>query len=274
MIIAKINKSKEYILNKIGTRPEFGIILGTGLSNFADFLEDKIVIPYGEIPGFVVSTAPSHAGNLVFGYIEGVPIVALQGRFHFYEGYSMEDVVFPTRVLKSLGVHSMIVTNAAGSLRKDFTPGSIIMLKDHINFMGTNPLIGKNYEELGERFVSLHDTYHSEYRKQIDKICDELDIDVSQGVYIAVTGPSFETRAECQYFANIGADVVGMSTVPEVITAIHSGLKVLAFSVVTNYSNLYHAQEHSQEEIRRNADIAKKNLAKIIAEFLKRNKLK
>ena len=270
-MLKKINNAKEFILSKIPATPEVGIILGTGLSNFTDYMEDKIVIPYGEIPGFVTSTAPSHAGNLVFGKIEGKNVVALQGRFHFYEGYSMEDVVFPTRVLKAIGISTLIVTNASGSLRRELAPGSIVMLKDHINFMGTNPLIGKNEDSLGYRFVSLHDTYNAKYREQIKYIGEKLHITISEGVYLAVTGPSFETKAECQFFANVGADLVGMSTVPEVIAAIHCGLKVIAFSVVTNYSNLYHSQEHSQEEIRENADIAKKNLERIIAEFLKSN---
>lgn len=262
-------KAKEYISEKIGSGYEVGIILGTGLSNFADYISDKVIIPYADIPGFVKSTAPSHKGNLIAGRLKGKKVIVLQGRFHFYEGYSMEQVVFPTRVLKLLGIHSLIVTNAAGSLREEFKPGSIIMLKDHINFMGTNPLVGPNDESLGERFVSMHDTYNEEYRKKLKLISLNHKVKVSEGVYIAVTGPSFETKSECQFFANIGADVVGMSTVPEVITAIHCGLKVLAFSVVTNYSNLIQKSQHSQEEIRENADIAKSNLEKLVSEFVK-----
>jgi len=265
----QIQRAKEYISDKIGLGYEAGIILGTGLSNFAEYISDKIVIPYDEIPGFVKSTAPSHKGNLIAGTLKGKRIIVLQGRFHFYEGYSLEQVVFPTRVLKSLGVHTIVVTNAAGSLREEFKPGSIIMLKDHINFMGTNPLIGPNDDSLGERFVSMHDTYCEEYRKKMKLISLDNKIKVSEGVYIAVTGPSFETKSECQFFANIGADVVGMSTVPEVIAAIHCGLKVLAFSIVTNYSNLIQKAKHSQEEIRENADIAKSNLEKLVSEFIK-----
>ncbi|MBI9031258.1 purine-nucleoside phosphorylase [bacterium] len=265
----QLQRAKDYISKKIGTGYEVGIILGTGLSNFADYLSDKIIIPYPEIPGFVKSTAPSHKGNLIAGTLKGKKVIVLQGRFHFYEGYSMEEVVFPTRVLKLLGVHTLIVTNAAGSLREEFKPGSIIMLKDHINFMGTNPLIGPNDDSLGERFVSMHDTYHEDYRQKVKLVSLNNKVKVSEGVYIAVTGPSFETKAECQFFANIGADVVGMSTVPEVITAIHCGLKVLAFSVVTNYSNLIQKAQHSQSEIRENADVAKANLEKLISEFVK-----
>ncbi len=265
----QIQRAKEYISDKIGLGYEAGIILGTGLSNFAEYISDKIVIPYDEIPGFVKSTAPSHKGNLIAGTLNGKKVIVLQGRFHYYEGYSLEQVVFPTRVLKSLGVHTLIVTNAAGSLREEFRPGSIIMLKDHINFMGTNPLLGPNDDAIGERFVSLHDTYCEAYRQKLKMISLENKIKISEGTYIAVTGPSFETKAECQFFANIGADVVGMSTVPEVIAAIHCGLKVLAFSIVTNYSNLIHKARHSQEEIRENADIAKSNLEKLISEFVK-----
>lgn len=265
----QIQRAKEFITGQIGLGYEIGIILGTGLSNFADYVSEKIVIPYSDIPGFVKSTAPSHKGNLIAGTLNNKKVIVLQGRFHFYEGYSMEQVVFPTRVLKQLGIHTLIVTNAAGSLREEFKPGSIIMLKDHINFMGTNPLIGPNDDTLGERFVSMHDTYCEEYRSRMKIVSLENKIKVSEGVYLAVTGPSFETRAECQFFANIGADVVGMSTVPEVITAIHGGMKVLAFSIVTNYSNLIQKARHSQEDIRENADIAKSNLEKLVSEFVK-----
>ncbi len=265
----QIQRAKDYIAAKIGLGYEVGIILGTGLSNFAEYISDKTIIPYGDIPGFVKSTAPSHKGNLIAGKLNGKKVLVLQGRFHFYEGYSMEQVVFPTRVLKVLGIHTLIVTNAAGSLREEFKPGSIIMLKDHINFMGTNPLIGTNDDDLGERFVSMHDTYCEDYRKKMKLVSLDNKIKLSEGVYIAVTGPSFETKAECKFFANIGADVVGMSTVPEVITAIHCGLKVMAFSIVTNYSNLIQKAKHSQEEIRENADIAKANLEKLVSEFVK-----
>lgn len=265
----KMEQAKAYISNKIGTGYEFGIILGTGLSNFVEYIEDKITLPYEDIPGFVKSTAPTHAGNLIAGKISGKMVVVLQGRYHFYEGYSFEQVVFPTRVLKTLGIHTLIVTNASGSLREEFNPGAIIMLKDHINFMGSNPLIGPNDDSLGERFVSMHDTYCEEYRAKMKDVSLELKIKISEGVYIGVTGPSFETEAECQFFANIGADVVGMSTVPEVIAAIHCDLKVLAFSIVTNYSNLIHKSRHSQEEIRENADIARTNLEKLVSGFIK-----
>lgn len=265
----QIQKAKDYIFAKIGDGYEVGIILGTGLSNFAEYVSDKIILPYENIPGFVKSTAPSHQGNLIAGTLNGKKVIVFQGRYHFYEGYSMEQVVFPTRVLKSLGVHTLIVTNAAGSLREEFRPGSIILLKDHINFMGTNPLIGTNDDTLGERFVSLHDTYNEEYRKKLKLISLDNKIKVSEGVYIGVTGPSFETKSECLFFANIGADVVGMSTVPEVIAAIHCGLKVLAFSIVTNYSNLIEKNKHSQEDIRKNADVAKSNLEKLVSEFVK-----
>lgn len=265
----QITQAKDYISAKIGLDYEVGIILGTGLSKFADYVTDKIELPYDEIPGFVKSTAPSHKGNLIAGTLNGKKVIVLQGRFHYYEGYSLEQVVFPTRVLKSLGVHTLIVTNAAGSLREEFKPGSIIMLKDHINFMGNNPLIGANDDTLGERFVSMHDTYCEVYRNRLKIISLDHKIKISEGVYIGVTGPSFETKAECAFFANIGADVVGMSTVPEVIAAIHCGIKVLAFSIVTNYSNLIHKTKHSQAEIQENADIAKANLEKLISEFVK-----
>lgn len=266
-----INEAKEYISSIIGDGYKHGVILGTGLNNFADCLENKIYIPYEKIPGFVSSTAPSHKGQLVAGTLKNIKIVILQGRFHFYEGYSMEQIIFPTRVFKALGIENLIVTNASGSLNIDMKPGDIVMLKDHINFMGTNPLIGKNNEELGPRFVSMHDTYCREYREKINQYARKRDIKIQEGVYIAVSGPSFETISECKFFATIGADVVGMSTVPEVIAAIHCGIKVLAFSVVTNYSNIFHSNIHSQDEIRENADKASKNLELLVSDFITEN---
>jgi purine-nucleoside phosphorylase len=231
-------------------------------------LADKLVIPYTDIPGFVKSTAPSHAGNLIFGYLNELPVLLLQGRFHFYEGYSMEQVVFPTRVMACLGVKYLIVTNASGSLRKDFAPGEIVVLTDHINFMGTNPLIGTNDEAIGERFPSMNQLYSPALHSKVKAIAAAEQIPLHWGIYIGVTGPSLETKAECAAFAGMGADLVGMSTVPEVIAARHAGMVVLGFSVVTNYSNLFHDLAHSQEEIRDNANLATQRLKLIITQLM------
>ena len=257
-----------WLSNKMPEMPIAGIILGTGLSPLAEMLENKITIPYAEIPGFVKSTAPSHAGNLLFGYLAGKPVVLLQGRFHFYEGYSMSQVVFPVRVLACMKVKTLIVTNASGSLREDFAPGDIVILTDHINFMGTNPLIGENDESLGERFPSMNLQYSPEIHTRLRDLAGLHRIKLQWGTYLAVTGPSLETKAECAMFAKMGADLVGMSTVPEVIVARHAGMEVLGISIVTNYSNLFHNLAHSQEEIRANANKATDNLKILITGLL------
>jgi len=261
----------DWLKNRVSETPEVAIVLGTGLGGLAEKLENPVVIPYSEIPGFVNSTSPSHLGNLLFGHLASRAVLCMQGRFHFYEGYSMEQVVFPIRVMAALGVKTLIVTNAAGSLREELEPGDIVVIKDHINFMGTNPLIGKNDESLGERFPSMNLPYSPELHEQVRNIAQSNGISLKWGNYISVTGPSLETKAECSMFAAWGADIVGMSTVPEVITARHCGMEVLGFSIVTNYSNLFHNLAHSQEEIRHNADKAAQNLLLIIHEVLVQN---
>jgi len=263
-----------WLRDKLPYLPKVGIILGTGLSDMADAYHPDCVIPYYEIPGFMHSTAPSHKGNLILCTIGNVPVLFMQGRFHYYEGYSMQDLIFPVRVMHLLGIDKLIVTNASGSLREDFAPGNIINIVDHINFMGTNPLIGINDDGLGERFPSMNDLYDQGMRAKIKEHASQLNITVHEGVYLAVSGPSLETRAECAFMAKIGADLVGMSTVPEVIAARHCGIKVLAFSIVTNYSNLFHDLAHSQEEIRHHASIAGERLRILIAKFIAEDGLK
>ncbi|MDD4223293.1 MAG: purine-nucleoside phosphorylase [Candidatus Cloacimonetes bacterium] len=261
-------QTADWLKQRLPEVPKVALILGTGLNGIAERGRILFQIPYGEIPGFASSTAPSHKGNLILGELGGTKVLYLQGRFHYYEGHPMSAVVFPTRVLASLGVQTLIVTNASGSLREELAPGSIVMLADHINFMGTNPLIGENDGELGERFPSLNEPYDPRYAETCAQIARHEGIPLNKGVYVAVTGPSLETRAECAAFASLGADLVGMSTVPEVIAARHAGMRVLAFSVVTNYSNLFHNEAHSQEEIRANADRASTQLIAIITAFL------
>ncbi len=261
------SNSAAWLKERLPEVPKIAIILGTGLSDMAE-AQNSIVIPYSEIPGFVKSTAPSHRGNIVYTKLNGVPVLFMQGRFHYYEGYKMEQVVFPVRVLARLGIETLIVTNASGSLREHLKPGSIVNIYDHINFMGTNPLIGENDEDLGERFPSMNHLYDPKYISLVRDIASKHSIPISQGIYIAVSGPSLETKAECAFMSHIGADIVGMSTVPEVIAARHCGLKVLALSIVTNYSNLFHDLAHSQEEIRHHASVSGKNLNHIITEFI------
>lgn len=269
--MSKWNDTAKWLLDILPAKPEYAVILGTGLSDMADSFPTLFSIAYTEIPGFVSSTAPSHKGNLILGEVAGKPVLFLQGRFHYYEGHAMSDVVFPTRVLAAMGIKALVVTNAAGSLRLDLPPGAIVQLIDHINFMGTNPLIGHNEEALGERFPSMNQLYDPAFRQLCDEIASEMDLTTHKGVYIGVTGPSLETKAECAAFASWGADVVGMSTVPEVIAARHAGMRVLAYSIVTNYSNLFHEQAHSQEEIRHHAGISGQNLKTIITEFISRS---
>lgn len=261
-------ETAKWLQSRLDLIPETAVILGTGLGDMVDDLPCRISIPYHEIPGFVSSTAPSHKGNLVVCDLGSRPVLFLQGRFHYYEGHPMSQVVFPVRVLSALGVKQLIVTNAAGSLRKELPPGAIVQLTDHINFMGVNPLIGTNDEGLGERFPSMNQPYDPEYRRQCNAIAARLGIETFEGIYIAVSGPSLESRAECAAFALWGADVVGMSTVPEVIAARHAGLKVLAYSIVTNYSNLFHEDAHSQEEIQLHAGISGAHLKQILSEFV------
>jgi purine-nucleoside phosphorylase len=259
---------KEYLEKRIPFKPEVGIILGTGLNDLVDFLTEPLVIPYRDIPGFVKTTAPSHAGNLVFGKLGKTKVAVMQGRFHFYEGHPMEKVIITVRTFQLLGVKTMIVTNAAGSFNEEFQPGSLVLLEDHINFMGTNPLIGTNDPELGERFPSLNEPYDHELRVKAFEIAKKIGFNLYSGIYLAVSGPSMETRAECKAFAQWGADLVGMSTVPEVITARQAGIRVLAISVATNMSNIFHSEAHSQEEINLYAGKAKKNLQSLIMQIL------
>jgi len=265
----KITQTVNYLKENLPFLPEFAIILGTGLNDIADQVQNPVSIPYENIPGFVKSTAPSHKGELIAGFLNSAPVIILKGRFHFYEGYTMEQVTYPVRVFKAIGVKYLFVTNASGSLNPNFTPGSLVMLSDHINMMGTNPLIGKNWDEFGERFPSMNEPYSRALQNIALNIAKNNNIKLNQGTYCAVSGPSLETKAECKLFASLGADLVGMSTVPEVIVAIHSGLTVLAISVVTNLSNIFHSNPHSQKEIRDNANLASKNLILIIKETIK-----
>lgn len=265
---AAYRQTADWLKQRLPEVPKVALILGTGLNGIAEQGRILVQIPYSGIPGFASSTAPSHKGNLILGELGGQKVLYLQGRFHHYEGHPLPTVVFPTRVLACLGIETLIVTNASGSLREELSPGSIVMLSDHINFMGGNPLCGENDASLGERFPSLNQPYDPDHRHACAAIAARAGITLREGTYIAVTGPSLETRAECAAFAGWGADLVGMSTVPEVIAARHAGMKVLAFSVVTNYSNLLHDQAHSQEEIRANADKASAWLIYIITEFV------
>jgi len=232
----KIQEATNFILQKTALRPKVAIILGTGLSGLADEIEDVIYIPYGEIPNFPVSTVASHKGQLIIGHLGGKPIIAMAGRFHYYEGYSMKEVTFPVRVFQMMGVERLIVSNAAGGVNPDYSGGDIIIIRDHINLFPENPLRGANDERLGVRFPDMMHTYDEKWRDLALQVAENLGIKPQTGVYLGMQGPNLETPAEYVFAHNLSADLVGMSTVPEVIVARHAGIKVLAISVVSNVS--------------------------------------
>jgi len=244
-----IYEAAEYVRGRIDRKPQIGIILGSGLGGIAEKIEGKTEIPYREIPHFACSTAPGHKGQLVSGSLAGVDVICMQGRLHFYEGHPMQDIAFPIRVMKLLGIETLVVTNAAGGVNLSFNVGDIMLIEDHINFQGTNPLIGENSSEFGPRFCDMTYTYTPELREIAAAAAEKLGIKLQKGVYLACTGPSYETPAEIRAFRILGADAVGMSTVPEVIIASHAGLKVLAFSLITNMAAGVLDQKLTEEEV-------------------------
>ena len=229
--------------------PEIAVVLGSGLGAFADELQDSVVIPYGDIPNFPRSTAIGHAGRLVVGKVGELTIAAMQGRVHQYEGYSAREAGFPVRVLARLGVKSLVLTNAAGGINSAYAQGALVVLSDHINLQGSNPLNGPNDDRFGPRFPGMSEAYCSSYRQLAQQAAQGLGIDLKEGVYAALSGPSYETPAEIRYLRAIGADLVGMSTVPEVIVARHMGIDVLAISCVTNMAAGLSAGEINHEEV-------------------------
>ena len=234
----------DYVASRLnGHKPMVGIVLGSGLGKLAEKIEDKIVIPYKEIPGFPVSTAIGHKGNFIAGYLGGKPVIAMQGRFHYYEGYTMELVTLPIRVMKVLGIQYLFVSNAAGGVNFDFKVGDLMVITDHISHL-PNPLIGPNMPEFGPRFPDMTRPYDLDLRKKAFEIAADLGITLKQGVYFAGTGPSYETPAEYKYFRLIGGDAVGMSTIPEVIVARHSDIPVFGMSVITNEAHDDYAEDY------------------------------
>jgi len=231
---AMIRDAHEYIRRRTELAPQIGIILGTGLGGLAKEIEVELKIPYKDIPHFPVSTVEFHAGNLLFGKVGKRDVLAMQGRFHYYEGYTMQEITFPVRVMKALGVNTLVLSSACGGMNPFISPGDIMLIADHINLLGDNPLIGINDEDLGPRFPDMSEPYSRKLMELAERVALEEKIPLKKGVYVAVSGPNLETRAEYRFLRGIGADVVGMSTVPEVIVAVQSGLDVLAFAVVTD----------------------------------------
>lgn len=263
-MLETIKQTSDYLKNKIGEIPSTAIILGTGLGELANEIDNKTEIPYSEIPNFPISTVEGHSGKLIIGTLGGKRILAMQGRFHFYEGYSMKEVTFPVRVFQALGVKYLFVSNAAGGMNPSFDIGDIMLIEDHINMFPEHPLRGKNYDELGTRFPDMSEAYDKKLRMMAMQIANEKNIKLQHGVYVGVQGPTFETPAEYQFFRIIGGDAVGMSTVPEVIVANHAKMKVLAFSIITDLGVPGKIVEVSHEEVQEAAKIAQPKMAEIM----------
>ncbi|HPU08181.1 MAG TPA: purine-nucleoside phosphorylase [Candidatus Atribacteria bacterium] len=269
-LAGKIEESYQFIKEKIDFVPQVGIILGTGLGALVDDIEIDRVIPYEEIPYFPISTVETHRGNLVLGHLEGKPVVVMQGRFHYYEGYDMKQITFPVRVMKKLGAEILLVSNAAGGMNRYMKRGDLMIIRDHINLLGDNPLRGPNDPELGPRFPDMSQAYDRELADLALQIALENGIYIHQGVYVALAGPNLETPAEYRFLITIGADAVGMSTVPEVIVARHSGMRVLGISWITDLAIDGVVEEVSFEDIVEAANSAEPKLTLITREVIKR----
>jgi len=264
-----ISESVNYIRNRYKAIAEIGIILGTGLNELTSIIDIHLEIPYHEIPHFKTSTAPSHHGKMLFGSFGNKNIIIMQGRLHCYEGYSALETTYPVFVMKELGIKTLILTNAVGSVNENLQVGDIVVIKDHINLSGINPLVGENDPSIGPRFPSMHNAYHKQYRQIVQKMCIENEIPFKEGIYVGLLGPSLETTAECQMLKTIGGDMVGMSTVHEVIVGVYLGLKILGLSTITNLSNLFHSDTHAQTTIEKVAKKAQIKLKVLIQNFLK-----
>ncbi len=266
---SKVIEAFDFLKSKTDFTPEIAIILGTGLGKLANDIKPEFVISYDDIPYFPTSTVESHHGRLIFGYLEGKKIVAMQGRFHYYEGYSLQQITFPVRVFKQFGINQLIVTNACGSVNPHLPKANVMVIDDHINLIGDNPLIGPHDDYFGPRFVDLSEPYCKKCIEQVERIALNHRIKLYRGVYAAMSGSSLETRAEYRYLRTIGADVIGMSTIPETIVARQMGMKVLGFSVITDECYPDALKPISLKEMIETADIAEPSLTKIIKEFVK-----
>ena len=259
----KIKEAAKYISEQGVDQVETAIILGTGLGAMVKHIEVDVEISYKEIPHFPESTVEFHSGKLIYGKLEGKQVLVMNGRFHFYEGYSLQEVTFPVRVMKLLGIKNLFVSNAAGAINLDLKPASLMIIDDHINMLPGNPLVGRNLKDFGPRFPDMSRPYNPGFIEKLEKIADDEGIEVAKGVYIAWIGPSLETRAEYRLIKVMGADVVGMSTVPEVIVAVHQGMRVAAVSVVTDICDPDNLEPIVIEKILTNAAIAERNLVKL-----------
>ncbi len=264
----QLQETVSFLKKQYPHRPEAGIVLGSGLGNFANAINIEKEVAYEDIPHFPVSTVQGHKGRLIFGELSGKKVVAMAGRFHFYEGYTPQEVVFPVRVMKLLGINTLLLSNAAGGVNPGFKVGDIMIIKDHVSFFTPNPLIGKNIEEFGPRFPDMSEPYKKDLILKAKKIAGDHGFDIKEGVYVAVTGPTFETRAEYKFIFTLGGDVVGMSTVQECIVANHMGLKVFAVSIITDLGIREEENVITHEEVLQAAKEAEPKLAILFTELV------
>ncbi|SHG12272.1 purine-nucleoside phosphorylase [Flavobacterium fluvii] len=264
----QVQEAVSYIKTKTNFNPEYGVILGSGLGSFTDDIQIEFTLPYSEIPNFPVSTVQGHKGALVLGTIGNKKVVAMQGRFHFYEGYSMQVVTFPVRVMKFLGVEKLIVSNASGGVNPNYNVGDVVLINDHVNMMPEHPLRGKNDERFGPRFVNMSEAYSKKMIAKAKEIAQKLNIEVKDGVYLGLQGPTFETLAEYKMVKNIGADCVGMSTVPEVIVARHMGMETFGLSVITDMGDEDNIETISHDEVLHAAKSAEPKVRILIKELI------
>lgn len=267
-MLKEINEAVNFIKSKHNTQPSVGIVLGSGLGSFTAEMNIESEIPYADIPHFPVSTVEGHSGKLIFGTLSGKKVVAMAGRFHYYEGYSTTEVVFPIRVLKFLGIETLIISNAAGGINTSFSVGDLMIIKDHISLLTLNPLLGKNEGELGARFPDMSEPYKNELISKAKKIALENNLSLKEGVYVGVTGPTFETRAEYKMLNILGGDAVGMSTVQEVIAAVHMGLPVFAMSVITDIGIREEENTITHEEVLQAAKDAEPKMTLIFKQLI------
>ncbi len=265
----KISETTAFIQSKSETVPKVGIILGTGLGGLSEEIEEEASIPYQEIPHFPVSTVSGHSGKLILGKLSDTPVVALQGRFHYYEGYDMRTLSFPVRIMKELGIDRLFLSNASGGVNPDFSIGDIMLIDDHINLLPSNPLIGPNDERLGPRFLDMSRVYDEQLLSEAERTAEVQGVKVQKGIYAAISGPCFETPAEYRYIRRIGADAIGMSTIPEAITARHMGVRCFAVSVITDLGVEGKIHEVSHEMVKREAGKVEHKMTGIIKEMLR-----
>lgn len=259
----------DFIKSKTSFSPKIGIILGSGLGSAVKNIKIETSIPYEEIPGFLKPTVEGHSGNLIFGYMSGKPIIAMQGRNHFYEGHSMKEITYPIRIMKLLGIHTLITSNATGGMNEKFEIGDVMLVNDHINFLSDNPLIGENEDEFGPRFLDISSIYNKDMIEHAKKFCYNNEIKIHEGILTMITGPTYETKAEYRFLRSIGADAVGMSTIPEILVAHHCGLKCFSMSLITDLGVPGKIVQITHEEVIEEAAKAEPKMISIVEDIVK-----